>query len=484
VTATASGGESVGLNWFATERPTKKLGAQAIAFIASRGVLVASTVLVAHAVGIADYGVFALAMVVYQGGLLLRDAGLGQALIVLGRDHPSLAWPAFVGISVVGFALAAAMALLADPITAVLGLPASGQLRILALAFGIGSLGIASNATLERQLRFQARAVVDIVSYSALGGVTVLGLLAGWGVNSLAAGYVAQGILQAIVAIALAPPWTARVPGNAAPIGHLLRYATLLWLGALLTYLATNLDNATVGRLGGSVPLGIYALAYTLGTTLTISPAQVLNRVALPYYARDVRDPGRLRTALDTILPLSASAAVVPAILVMAVAPEIASAIFRQPSAVAPLVILSVFGVVRSAAMGIGTAANGIGLARHATTSAWLNVMIMAVAVPVGFELAGPAGVACAVLVAISASSMVMAWQLVRHAHASLRGLVAPLTLSVVAGLAALLLQDRGSLPLRLGLAAIEIVVAGLLIQSHVQLDWRQSHQPEHSAGA
>lgn len=469
MTATTPGGDPTHPNWFAAERPTRNLSAQAVAFVASRGVLVASTILVAHAVGISDYGVFALAMVVYQGGLLLRDAGLGQALIVLGRDHPSLAWPAFLGISALGFALAAAMALLADPITSVLGLPAADQLRILAVAFGIGSLGIASNATLERQLRFQARAVVDVVSYSALGAVTVLGLLAGWGVNSLAAGYVAQGVSQAGLAIALAPPWAARVPGQAAPFGHLLRYAALLWLGALLTYLATNLDNALVGRLGGAVPLGIYALAYTLGTTLTISPAQVLNRVALPYYARDARDPDRLRTALGTILPLSAASATVPAILVMAVAPEIASVIFHQTSAVAPLVILSVFGVVRSATIGIGTAANGIGLARHATVSAWLNVMIMAVAVPAGYELAGPAGVAVAVLVSISVSSLVMAWQLARRAHASYGGLVAPLALSAVAGVAALLLQDLASLPLRLGLAAVAIVGAGFMIRSHIK---------------
>jgi hypothetical protein len=168
----------------------------------------------------------------------------------------------------------------------------------------------------------------------------------------------------------------------------------------------------------------------------------------------------------------------------MAVAPEIASAIFRQPSAVAPLVILSLYGVVRSATIGIGTAANGVGLARDATTSAWLNVMMMAVAVPVGFELAGPSGVAFAVLVSISVSSVVVSVQLARRTRASFGGLVAPLALTAVAGLAALLLQDRGSLPLRIGLAAIEIVVAGFLIQSHVQLDWGRLRRPEHSADA
>jgi hypothetical protein len=91
------------------------------------------------------------------------------------------------------------------------------------------------------------------------------------------------------------------------------------------------------------------------------------------------------------------------------------------------------------------------------------------VAVPAGYELAGPAGVAVAVLVSISVSSLVMAWQLARRAHASYGGLVAPLALSAVAGVAALLLQDLASLPLRLGLAAVAIVGAGFMIRSHIK---------------
>ena len=450
-------------NWFAAERPTRNLGAQAVAFLASRGVLISSTVLVAHVVGISDYGVFALAMVVYQAGLLLRDAGLGQALIVIGRGHPALAWPAFLAISAAGISLAAVMTALADPITGLLGLPASTQLRILAMAFGIGSLGVTSNAMLEQNLRFQARAVVDVVSYASLGVTTVLGLLAGWGVDALAAGYVAQGITQAGLAIALAPPWAAGLHVGAGPVKDLIRYASLLWLGAFLVYLASNLDNALVGRLGGAEPLGVYALAYTLGTTLSISPAQVLNRVALPYYARDAQDLYRLRTALTTILPLSAVSATVPSMVTIALAPELASAVFHRPSATAPLVILCVYGVARATMIGFGTAANGIGLARYATASSWANVMIMAVAVPVGFEAAGPSGVAVAILAAILVSSILLLVPLVRHTGASLIGLVPPFALAGAAGLAGLLLQDPGSLPVRLGLAAVGLALAGLI---------------------
>ncbi len=102
-----------------------KLAVQLTALVVSRGVLLGATVAVARAAGVSDYGTFALALVIFQAGLLLRDAGLGQALIILGGDSHGLTWRAFIGISCVGALLALAMGIFAGPITNALGLPDS-----------------------------------------------------------------------------------------------------------------------------------------------------------------------------------------------------------------------------------------------------------------------------------------------------------------------------------------------------------------------
>ncbi len=388
--------------WFASERPTAKIVAQLASHVATRAILLGSTVIVARAVGVAGYGLFALGLVFYQAGLLLRDAGLGQALIILGGAHARMTWFAFVAASTIGTCLAILIAWLSEPATALLGLPeAAPVLRVLALAFGIGSLGIASNAALERDLRFTARATVEVSSYVALAAVTVAGLYLGWGALSLAWGYVAQGAVQAALAIALEPPWRHRMQGTTR-FRSLARYGGLLWASALLTYLATNLDNVAVAALGGATAIGVYALSYTVGTMLAISLAQVLNRVALPYYAK-ADDAARLAT-FASVAPLSTALAILAAAPVIALAPEIRDLLLGPSAPAAPLAILAAYGMVRAVGVAIGTALNGSGAARPVTLTAAMNTGLIAVLVVPGYQIAGPTGVAVVVLASLAAS--------------------------------------------------------------------------------
>jgi O-antigen/teichoic acid export membrane protein len=387
----------------ARDRPIGKILAQLASHVTTRAILLGSTVVVARAVGVADYGLFALGLVFYQAGLLLRDAGLGQALVILGGGHARMTWLAFVGASAIGFSLALLIALLSQPATALLGLPESAPfLRVLAVAFGIGSLGIASNAALERGLRFTARATVEITSYVTLAVVTAGGLYLGWGAMALAWGYVAQGSVQAALGIALEPPWRHRMSGSVR-FRSLARYGGLLWASALLTYLGTNLDNVTVAALGGAAAIGGYALSFTVGTTIAISLAQVLNRVALPYYARAADDAARLET-FRSVVPMSTALAILAAAPVIALAPEIRDVLLGPTASDVPLAVLAAYGVVRAVGIAIGTALNGSGTAQPVTWVAALNVGLIAVLLVPGYLVAGPSGVAVVVLLSLAGS--------------------------------------------------------------------------------
>jgi len=123
------------VSWFVVERPTRKIAAQVVGFGVSRGVLLLSTIVTARNTDVASYGVFALSVVVFQAGILLRDAGLGQALIILGGRERGLTLVAAIAISIFGVALGLIMWLFAAPLTSILGLSgAAPSLRILALA--------------------------------------------------------------------------------------------------------------------------------------------------------------------------------------------------------------------------------------------------------------------------------------------------------------------------------------------------------------
>ena len=410
--------------WFASERPTAKILAQLVSHVATRTILLVSTVVVARTVGVAGYGLFALGLVLYQAGVLLRDAGLGQALIILGGADAAMTWRTFLSATVIGICLAVLIATLSDVFTVLLGLPeAAPFVRVLALAFGVGSLGIASNAALERDLRFTARATVEVSSYVALGVVTVAGLYLGWGALALAWGYVAQGSVQAALAIALEPPWRHRMHGTIR-FRSFARYGGLLWASAFLIYLATNLDNVAVAALGGAAEIGIYALSYTVGTMIAISLAQVLNRVALPYYARAVDDAARLAT-FASVVPLSTALAILAAAPVIALAPEIRDLLLGPTAPDAPLAILAAYGVIRAVGVAIGTALNGSGSARPVTLSAAANLGLLAVFVVPGYRIAGPSGVAVVVLLSLAGSMALLRGAAHRHG-ASLAFLAAP----------------------------------------------------------
>lgn len=370
-------------------------------------ILLASTLVVARAVGVAAYGLFALGLVFYQAGLLVRDAGLGQALIILGATDASMTWRTFVGASSIGILVAGLIAGMSEGVTSALGLPqAAPFVAILAIAFGVGSLGVASNAALERDLRFKARAVIEVSSYVALGVVTVCGLVLGWGAIALACGYVAQGAVQATLAIILVPPWRHRAPGTVR-FRVFARYGGFLWVSSVLTYVATNVDNVAVAALGGAAAIGVYALSYTLGTMIAISLAQVLNRVALPYFAR-ASDGARRLAIFTSIAPLSTALAVLAAAPVIVLAPEIGEALLGSAAPFEPLAILAAYGVARAAGIAVGTALNGSGAARSVTVSAVLNATTIVLMVVPAFRVGGIIGVAVMVLGSAIATLLVL----------------------------------------------------------------------------
>jgi len=465
----ASGNEP--MSFFGTERPLPKVAIQGTSFAISRGALLIATFLVARSAGAGAYGAFALGLVVFQGGLFLRDAGLGQALIVMGSEHEGLLWPAFLITTLIGVVLATLMFVGAEAITSLLRVPdAGGSLRILALAFGVGSLGVASLASLERSLRFGARAVVDVTAYLSLLAVTVIGLVAGLGAVALAWGYLAQGVCQAVGGPLLVQPWRDR---HGAPIGKFLRYGGLLWLTALLAYLATNIDNMTVGYLGGAAALGTYAFAYSVGSIVTLSVAQVISRVALPYISRDYRDPVATRRSVTTLMPITVWASLAPAVVLIALAPEIMGIIDRSGASAPVLVALAAYGVVRSFGVISGTALAGLRLARVTTASAAANVLLMVITIPPAFAAAGPLGAAVAVLLSVTVSVAIQAWRLIqRDLLDGVRIALAPAIVLAMVAIPVLLPGGAAILAVRLAIAALGVGIAG-------NVCWRLAFGPQ-----
>ena len=241
----------------------------------------------------------------------------------------------------------------------------------------------------------------------------------------------------------------------------------MLWASAGLSYLAANVDNVLVARLAGASALGVYALSYTIGNTVTIGIAQVLNRVALPYYGRDHDDRAGVERTIRTVVPLSVVLAAIPTTIIIALSPEIGSLVFGPATSVLPLTLLAVYGTVRALGMSLGTALNGVGAARQNVHGSFINVAIIALMIPVGLSIAGPTGVAAVVLIGITVSSAYLATTIERRVGIYLlmegRRLVAGLGVAVVAAV----LVPGLPLPIRL-IGGIAVVLGLIVIAARI----------------
>jgi O-antigen/teichoic acid export membrane protein len=153
-----------------------------------------------------------------------------------------------------------------------------------------------------------------------------------------------------------------------------------------------------------------------------------------------------------------------PAAVITWLAPEIAGQVLDGEVPVTLLIILAVYGVIRSAALALGTAANGIGAARRTVEASLLNVVGMAIAIPIAYSLAGISGVAAAVTIAIALSSGYMLVGLDRRVGlpGSRWGLLAATALG--AWLVAALVASGSPLIVRASLLGATWLVATLIV--------------------
>ena len=169
-----------------------------------------------------------------------------------------------------------------------------------------------------RELRFRAIAIVEAVGVLAYYAWAIAGVLAGYGVWSLASGTVVRAGMSTlavggIVSWRLLVPSLARYRDVLAVIGFGIRFS----LFNLTNVLYDQGKNIVIATFGGTAALGLWVLADRL-LQLPYLMYQPINRVAFPAFSQFIasgRDP---RPVLERVVRLSfaASTLVLPAFLV------------------------------------------------------------------------------------------------------------------------------------------------------------------------
>lgn len=387
-----------------------------------------------------QFGVFAVALTVQAVLMTLADLGMSADLI--RSEHPERKAPTVATLGLVaGALLAATMATSAQGLADVLGSPGAGPvIAVMSLSLFLAGAGVVPYAALQRsfaQKKLFAVATVDFVVGTVL---TIVLILSGWGVMSLAVARVVSQCAALVLQYALAGE-RIKFGFDRAVAPAVLGFGLPVAAANMLSWALLNVDTVVISRLAGPVALGFYYLAFNVSNWPMSALGQVVRSISIPTFARLAS--GKTDKSFAVVFAPVWAISLFAGVMIAVLAEPIVGLVYgtKWLPAVPILMWLGFFGALRTL---FDLAASYL-LARGASRSTlvvqvvWFLALIPAVIA--GISWAGTPGVAAAHLataVLLVAPVYLLA---LRRSGAELRNVFAafwpPVVAAVPAGLAA-----------------------------------------------
>lgn len=327
-----------------------------------------------------DYGIVAISgLFTVLAGLVL-DGGLSIVLISRRDVSARVQGAAVSAVLIVGIALFALINAVAPLAAAFFHNPTLiSVLRVSALQLPLTALTVVPSALLAKQMEFRAMALAQSIASVIQGVATLLMAFAGVAYWALIGGTLLGISVRALL------QWSFL---SERPTPN-LDFAVLrpLWASGsqmvgqrALYFMSSDYDTFLLGRLGGPVVLGSYALAKTLSHSLLDQLSGIVNQVSTPVFAAKSADEAAQFDGL--LLFIAAAAALVfPLFWLMGVVSQVAFPLFFGPrwtTLILPFVAFAVILPLRSVYTLLDSAIVGAG--RIPTTFrnmiTWTAIMI------------------------------------------------------------------------------------------------------------
>jgi PST family polysaccharide transporter len=253
--------------------------------------------ILARILGPDAYGLMGMANIVMVFLINFRDLGTAAAVVQRREISSVMISSLFWVNAALGVVLGAVVFAIAIPAARFFNQPQLAPvLWALSLAFPIASAGVVHNALLTRHMQFREAAIVDMASAVTGYGVAVPMALAGFGVWSLVASNLTNGLVSTSLYW-----WFARfrpaLKVDRAEIRSVAGFSLHLSGFGLVNYFARYADNLVVGRFLGKDPLAFYQMAYNLMLFPLQNISSVVAQVLLPAFSRLQDDNERFRDA-------------------------------------------------------------------------------------------------------------------------------------------------------------------------------------------
>ena len=347
-----------------------------------------------------DFGLMGMIMVVIGFARLFADMGISNAIIyrqdATRAELSSLYWLNILAGIMVFFIVCGACPL----ITAFYHEPRLSNLIYLSsLIFLITPFGQQFQILLQKELKFDQLAKIEIIGSFANSAAAITLAILGMGVFSLIWGQLAGTSLRVLLLSCWGwKNWRPRVHFSTQDLKGYISFGLYQMGEKAVNYFNSNLDYILIGSLLGAKALGYYTLAYNLilRPSSTINP--IITRVAFPVFSRVQNNTEKLKRGYLKVLQLLSTVNFPMMAGLAVVAPLAVPIIFGEqwlPSVIL-IQILTIVGLLRS----IGNPVGSLLLAKgRADLGFKWNVAVMITQIPLlylGLKLGGTVGVAVA----------------------------------------------------------------------------------------
>ena len=153
-------------------------------------------------------------------------------------------------------------------------------------------------AIMNRDLQYERIAIVN-VSATLAAALTRLGLaVAGAGAWALVAAHAASG-LYTLIGVAIARPFWPSLRFQMSAIRPLVRFGMRAAAANIFEQVFKNVDFLLIGWFYGATPLAIYRVAFDVAMEPAIAVGTLINRTALPVFARVAALKAQLEQSLS-----------------------------------------------------------------------------------------------------------------------------------------------------------------------------------------
>ncbi|HPC82124.1 MAG TPA: lipopolysaccharide biosynthesis protein [Thermoanaerobaculaceae bacterium] len=253
-----------------------------------------------------DFGVMAAATLVLSFVDTFSTLALGHALVQRKTLSTSHSGSALTVSMLMSTALAAGLVAAAPGLADTFRIPALQTiLRTLAFMVPLTALATISQFILQRNLRFRALALADLVPQVAATALVAIPLAAlGLGFWSLVIAAALAATARTAVLAILAAAWL-KPALCARSLRELLGYGVPYTGTSLLIFAATRFDQLVIVRLLGEASLGLYNRITAILNPVVAILGSSADRVLFPLVSQHQDDPGYLRRSYFYLVRLS-----------------------------------------------------------------------------------------------------------------------------------------------------------------------------------